>query len=261
VLKILSLGAGVQSTTIALLSKHGELPPLDCAIFADTGWEPKAVYRHLAWLELQLPFPVHRVTAGDSIRDEPQTRPTGKFINLPVFIKGAGRSPRQCTRHWKIEPIHQKIRELLGLARYEHAKKWHLLEKWIGISLDEADRMRDSEHTWIQHRYPLCFDLPKSRQGCLTWLKAHGYPEPPRSACIPCPFHSSAEWRALKNNSPDEFQEAVAFEKKIQAGMPENQPRPFLHQSRRPLEQVDFSTPEDHGQLNWLDECTGMCGN
>lgn len=44
-LRALSLGAGVQSTTMALMAAHGEIQPMpDCAIFADTGWEPKAVY-------------------------------------------------------------------------------------------------------------------------------------------------------------------------------------------------------------------------
>ena len=70
-LRVLSLGAGVQSTTLALMAAHGEIGPMpDCAIFADTGWEPKAVYEHLAWLRSPnvLPFPVHIVTAGN-IRD------------------------------------------------------------------------------------------------------------------------------------------------------------------------------------------------
>ncbi len=50
-LRVLSLGAGVQSTTLALMAAHGVVGPMpDCAIFADTGWEPKAVYDHLAWL-------------------------------------------------------------------------------------------------------------------------------------------------------------------------------------------------------------------
>jgi hypothetical protein len=47
VLTVLSLGAGVQSTTLALMAAQGEIQPLpDCAIFADTGWEPATVYRH-----------------------------------------------------------------------------------------------------------------------------------------------------------------------------------------------------------------------
>ena len=46
-LRLLSLGAGVQSTTLLLMSLCGELPKLDAAIFADTGWEPARVYEHL----------------------------------------------------------------------------------------------------------------------------------------------------------------------------------------------------------------------
>ncbi len=63
-LRVLSLGAGVQSTTLALMAAHGEIGPMpDCAIFADTGWEPAAVYEHLDWLASGnvLPFPIHRV--------------------------------------------------------------------------------------------------------------------------------------------------------------------------------------------------------
>lgn len=62
-LRALLLGAGVQSTTLALMAAHGEIGPMpDCAIFADTHWEPKAVYDHLNWLMSPnvLPFP----TAG-----------------------------------------------------------------------------------------------------------------------------------------------------------------------------------------------------
>ena len=51
-LRILSLGAGVQSSTMALMANEGAFGPLpDYAIFADTGWEPKKVYEHLDWLK------------------------------------------------------------------------------------------------------------------------------------------------------------------------------------------------------------------
>jgi len=62
-LEVISLGAGVQSTVMALMAAKGELSPMpDCAIFADTKFEPKGVYTHLDWLEKQLPFPTYRVT-------------------------------------------------------------------------------------------------------------------------------------------------------------------------------------------------------
>ncbi|MBK8468162.1 MAG: hypothetical protein IPL32_20295 [Chloracidobacterium sp.] len=62
---IISLGAGVQSSTMALMAAHGEITPIpDCAIFADTQAEPQSVYTWLDWLEKELPFPVYRVTKG-----------------------------------------------------------------------------------------------------------------------------------------------------------------------------------------------------
>ena len=61
-INVLSLGAGVQSSTMALMSAKGELPKADCAIFADTGYEPKAIYNYLNYylhiLVLNLVFAV-----------------------------------------------------------------------------------------------------------------------------------------------------------------------------------------------------------
>ena len=54
-LVVISLGAGVQSSTMALMAANGELPKPDCAIFADTGYEPKAVYTYLDFLKKILP--------------------------------------------------------------------------------------------------------------------------------------------------------------------------------------------------------------
>ena len=75
---ILSLGAGVQSSTLALMAAKGEVTPMpDMAIFADTGYEPQAIYKWLEWLEKQLPFPVVRVSAGN-IRDDCSAAELGK---------------------------------------------------------------------------------------------------------------------------------------------------------------------------------------
>lgn len=71
-LRVLSLGAGVHSTTLALMAAQGEVGPmLDCAVFADNGCEPRAVYRHLAWLmaPVVFSFSVHAASSGN-IRDD-----------------------------------------------------------------------------------------------------------------------------------------------------------------------------------------------
>jgi len=63
---IISLGAGVQSSTMALMAAAGEIGPMPvAAIFADTQGEPQEVYDYLEYLKPLLPFPVHVVTAGN----------------------------------------------------------------------------------------------------------------------------------------------------------------------------------------------------
>ena len=69
---MLSLGAGVQSTTLALLAIHGEIEKPEHAIFADTGWESNEVYEHLEWLTPIMQnagIKVHVVTAGNIRKD------------------------------------------------------------------------------------------------------------------------------------------------------------------------------------------------
>lgn len=82
-------------------------------------------------------------------------------------------------------------------------------------------------------------------------------PKPPKSSCIGCPFHSDAQWRAL---TPEEFADAVEVDRAIrhQPGMRAQQ---FMHKSLKPLDQVDFSTDEERGQLTLFNnECEGLCG-
>src|SRR4051812_3723012 len=108
VLRVLSLGAGVQSTTMALMAAHGEIDRPDCAIFADTRWESRKVYEHLAWLSSAnvLPFPVRRVSRADirdGIRDRRNTT-GGRFAAIPWHTvnpdgtHGMGR--RQCSSEY-----------------------------------------------------------------------------------------------------------------------------------------------------------------
>ena len=69
----------------------------------------------------------------------------------------------------------------------------------------------------------------------------------------------------MKNEEPEEFRRAVEFEKAYQTAKIETVSRkgfvPYLHASRKPLSEVDFSTEEERGQLNMFNnECEGMCG-
>ena len=258
-LNIISLGAGVQSSTMALMAKHGEIIPMpDAAIFADTQWEPKAVYEWLGWLTRQLPFPVLQVTAGNLRADTlSRSNTSGKrFAAIPWFMKmpngkeAMGR--RQCTADYKLTPIQRKVVELIG----GHPKAGCIL--WIGISTDDASRMKPSRVKYIENRWPL-IEKRITRNDCLRWMKSRNYPEPPRSACIGCPFHNDSEWRAIKAD-PVTWADATEVDRAIRK-QPGFRGEQFAHRKLIPLEEVDLSTDEERGQGNlFINECEGMCG-
>lgn len=277
---ILSLGAGVQSSCLALMAAHGKVPnypALGGAIFADTQDEPESVYSWLNWLEAEIarcpfPFPVHRVTAGKlSLRSlDMRTTEDGRRYSrtdIPFYTRNhdgsAGRvKNRSCTRDFKIKPIMKKARKMANVPRKSKSARVHVVQ-WIGISVDEIYRMKPSRDWWAESVWPLV-DLRMNRHDCKQWMNNMGYPEPPRSSCVFCPFHNNHEWRRLRDDEPESFRRAVEFERAVQRIKGESQnfrTAPFLHRSLRPLDQVDFRTDADHGQGNLFNnECEGMCG-
>ena len=270
-LRILSLGAGVQSTTLALMIEQGEIPPVKCGIFADTKGEPKDVYKHLDWLEKQLSYPIYRVTWRDlkqDILDAAQGEYKGftaPFYTLSEEGK-KGILRRQCTADYKIKPVTQKIRQLLGYGKGERVKKGTKVELVMGISYDEMFRMRENRLKYVTNCYPLV-ELEMRRNHCLDWMEKNNYPTPPRSACTFCPFHSNVEWRKVRENK-EEWDEVVKmdhairdqekFKKSKYADTIKD--KLFLHNQRVPLDEVDLRTDEEKGQYSLLDECEGMCG-
>jgi hypothetical protein len=278
---VLSLGAGVQSSTLALMAAHGEVPHLPhpvSAIFADTQDEPESVMR---WLDQLIglinaaphPFPVHVVTKGrlsDNALKMRMTKDGRAFstTDIPFFTLnydgGQGKiTNRGCTRDYKLAPIMKKARELGAVPRKRKTGNRVHVVQWIGISCDEIYRMKPSRDWWAESIWPLV-DLRMNRHDCKRWMEAKGYPEPPRSSCVYCPYHNNHEWRRLRDEEPKEFARAVAFEKKLQetkAASSNSKTTPFLHRSLVPLDQVDLSTDEERGQGNlFSNECLGMCG-
>lgn len=270
-LRILSLGAGVQSTTVLMMALHGEIERPDCAIFADTGWEPKRVYEHLKWLIAEAKkydFTIHVASKGN-IRQDVLDACTGKAkraSNPPLFIKNEdgkkGMIRRSCTIDYKVNVVKKKVRELLGLKPRQRIPKGTLIHQIFGISLDEVIRMRTSMDPWIENIYPL-IDLRMTRHGCLKWMVEHGYAEPPKSSCIGCPYHSDSHWREMKMNRPDEFAEAVEWDHALRSrpGVMGLKNPPYLHSSLKPLDEVDFENDLDKGQQSLFgNDCEGMCG-
>jgi hypothetical protein len=258
-LVVLSLGAGVQSSVLALMAEKGLLHTKpNAAVFADTQWEPQSVYSHLTWLEDQVSFPIFKVTHGNIRSDRGAAQ-------MPVHAMKpdgkAGATWRNCTRDYKVNVIAREIKRLLGYTPRQHLKKDEQVEQWIGISTDEIGRMKDTGKKWLHNRFPL-IEADMSREDCLDWF-SDNYPDRPlaRSACVGCPYHSNKEWSNIKFTDPVSWADAVDYDRSLRDGRTKvNYDNPvFLHWSGKPLEEVDLKDPTPATTLDM--DCEGLCGN
>ena len=273
-LRVLSLGAGVQSSTLALMIEKGQVPMVDAAIFADVKGEPKAVYEWLDYLQTQVTkYPIYVVT-WRNLKQDILDASEGKYkaFTAPFFSKNivTGKKRmllRQCTGDYKIKPVIKKVRELIGLKKNEKRKKGTKVEMLMGISKDEIFRMKTNPIKYIQNVYPLV-EMDLRRQDCLDWLKKNNYPQAPRSACTFCPYHSLSEWKEIKKNKK-EWEEVVAIDKairkqeKFKSKDEFSEDELFLHSKCVPIDEIDFDKEDPQMDLffGMQNECEGMCGN
>ena len=297
--RVLSLGAGVQSSTMALMFETGQLsPPPDVAIFADTQAEPQSVYDYLEYIKRMVHrFPIVTCSNGSLVKDvlrgqleppffiyksdEQFSTEISKWVRLcddkknefekkngmecpksllPRRPSRQGMLRRQCTASYKIKPIQKAIRVILGYKKYQRVKED--VTMLIGISTDEIQRVKDSRIPWIKNEYPL-IDLDMSRSDCLKHFDKMSLVRPPRSACYMCPYKNDNEWVDMRDNSPDEFKKAVKFDRDIRTLDGEDF-KNFLHKSCVPLGDVLFRPKKKEDQLTIFsdmnNECDGMCG-
>lgn len=272
-MRILNLGWGVQSFTLAVMAALGDIEPLTAAVHADTTWEKSQTYEFAEiftpWLKAR-GVNVVTVSAGEqpkkattgqtdccffSTQVIDQYQVGGEGTCLPAFTGAKnnikkGQLRRQCTSHWKIDPIRRWVR-----AHRQGREQVHQL---IGISLDEAHRMKPAQVKYVTHEWPL-IDKRMTRSDCRAYLEKNGLPIPLKSSCVFCPFHKKTEWAEIKKN-PKDWVIAVDVDRKIRNVRPPYDL--YLLSSCEPLEEADLSTPEDRGQMTlWQDECTGFCGN
>lgn len=268
-LVVLSLGAGVQSTTLALMAAHGDIEPMpDCAIFADTRWESRKVYEHLEWLSSAnvLPFPVRRVSRGDireGIRERRAPSSSVRFAAIPWWTVNPdgsrGMGSRQCTSEYKLEPIMQEVRVLLGNGRRDRIAAG-TVRVMIGISIDEAHRMKPARQQYMVNCWPLV-EKGMSRGDCERWLLKYEYPIPPKSACIGCPFHGDDYWIDMRDNRPEEWAEAIEYDRILRTGDSRGMNAvEYMHRQCVPLDQADLKATAERPLDLFGNECEGMCG-
>lgn len=283
-MKVLSLGWGVQSFTLAAMSALGHIDPLDYAIHADTNFERTGTYafavKWTPWLES------HGVKVLTTKAEDNEDLRVNGLIGIPartasgealvdgeIIKSSGGQLRRMCTNDWKIAPMRRVISRLLAEAGIKKRnvqltkdtgeddysyKNIPVVEMWLGISLDEFQRMKPADVKYISHRWPL-IELKMTRQDCVDWLLAQGLEVPPKSFCTFCPYHKKAAWIEMRED-PDttDWNQAVWADEIIRKARP-----PFdlyLHSQRKPLvEAVQISTQMKLPEPDENEECGGVC--
>mgnify|MGYP001608485152 CR=1 FL=1 len=257
-MKVLSLGWGVQSFTIAAMVAKGELPSVDYAVHADTTFERQGTYAFAReWTPWLQEHGIMVVTVQAQREPNPLEKVNKQSIMIPAFTLSPngekGQTRRQCTHDWKIVPMRHFIRsEMAGLGIRPSPA---VVEMWLGISYDEWQRARDSGVKYIVNVFPL-LDRRITRAACVLWLKENNLPVPPKSSCTFCPYRSIQSWRDLKSAGGSDWDQAVKVDTTIRDKRP---PFPlYVHPARKPLSaavvlpqgkqfELDLETPCDGG--------------
>lgn len=274
--QIISLGLGVQSTALYLMSSMGELPRADHAIFSDVGREGKATYRYLDflmdWQYKNNGIPITVCRHRNLYTDLLETEKGSRFTSIPAFTRNddgsTGMLRRQCTGEYKITVIDNHIRDVI--YKLPKGSRRPLTALWHGITLDEIERMSAPKEAWKQNTYPflghalfknktgssLDWAKPMTRQEVIRWYVLHGLPIPPKSSCVFCPYQSDRSWALKKKSAPEDFADAVRIDDAIRNSTRKGIRNPvYLHRSCRPLSEVVFDIEQEE---EW-GECSGNC--
>jgi len=249
VIRVLSLGWGVQSFTLAAMAALGDIEPIAAAVHSDTTWERQATYKFAA---MMTPWLEERGVRVVRVEDDKATKRVLSGEMIPAYSPGkngnVGWAFRTCTQRWKIIPLRR------WLSKHRNGDNVSLI---FGISQDEWQRMRISDVGYIENLYPL-IDMNMTRNDCKSYLIAHDLPIPVKSSCTFCPFHSDQAWGELKRENGEDWYQAVEIDEKIRNAR--HPRRLFLHDSCKPLPEA-VRIPEDEGavQLTMLDDtaCDG----
>jgi hypothetical protein len=273
--KILLLGLGLQSTALYYMSSKGQLPRVDYAIFSDLGKEGKATYQYLDflldWKAKHDGVPIVVCDSKNLFQDLTRPELAERFTSIPSFVKkedgSVGILKRQCTSEYKIQVIDDYLRD--SVYQLPKGARRPVTEMWLGITLDEIERLAIPQERWKINTYPFvgyqvnargrvsktAWTQAMNRADVESWYRRESLPLPPKSACVFCPYQSDQMWLWRKQNHPEDFAAAVQVDYAIRDSRIKGiHNQVFLHRSCQPLDEVAFGS-----QLDFWGDCSGIC--
>lgn len=258
---ILSCGAGMQSTALALMpcdnahngTKYPEVPIYDAVLYCDLKCEPPWVYEQAAFIAKErerasVPF---YVLESDLYGHYTHNFWKARVVSVPFWSADEqtgkkGRMMRNCTIDFKIKIMQKFVKyTLLGYRPYQRIRpedcKAHIMH--IGFSKEEQQRIFDNPHPMFKNRFPLVEmgpELPDNYRYC---LEAWGL-ETKVSACSMCPYHRNYFFRYLRDHCPENYQQVVDFDRMLEENQPLTKIRSKLYLSRSRKRITDLTDAE-----------------
>ncbi len=192
----LSNGGGVNTAGVTLgLYERGESIAFN--LFADTGGEKRATYKHIERLDSWCVS--HGLPGITVVRAEKETLEEEclRTETLPSIVVGI----RSCSDKFKIRP-QTKWLEANGFEKS--------ITRIVGFDSGEGWRVT-SDSRW-QLRFPL-IEWQWFREDCVEIIKRHGLEVPPKSSCFFCPEMKEWEILQLQQTDPDKLERALAMER------------------------------------------------
>lgn len=246
---------GAPSMAMLVLHKQGKIKA-DYCVTADTGSENdmllsngdratadeyynEVIKPYCKKIGVKSSFPRAKDKNGnplDSIWDNLQS---GSTSGVPLFGSGGGRLMQTCTGKYKIRAVRQFLRT-------EKVRKAVI---YLGLTKDEAHRMKPSDVKWAQNEWPLINEY-KGRIDCIKMVENEGLVYPIHTQCDNCPHKDYKRWTTTSDWVIEKLSE---IETKL--------PGQFFTPIRKPIKQAiaDMKELDKQGTL-FGDFCeSGYC--
>lgn len=230
---VLNYSGGTQSAGLLWMVLRGdlEMPEHFVVVNADPGMENSETYEYNKRMERECAaagIEYHTVEGPNLYEDILRCAVFGekRIDNPPFWVRKhkdgkIGRLKQKCTSHYKIAPMDRVIRTYmekhLGISSKSKRLGRGVVEKWIGFSADELDRISEPSQFYVAFRFPLV-EKGLKKDEVIQYLKDNGLPVPPRSVCNACFANDADHFRDMYYNRPRDWQQAVRVDEAIREG-------------------------------------------
>lgn len=271
-MKILSCGAGMQSTALALMSCenkvkgmiHTLVPIYDAIIFCDLGKEPPWVYDQVKFImnacdEVKIPFYILGTHLFDDYVDN---FGKSRVVSIPFWTIDEngkkGKMMRNCTLDYKINVMQKFVR--LNLLEYKKGQRTKLEdmkahEMHLGFSIEEKHRCKENPHKMFVNKFPLC-DMNLERKDNFAYIKDIWGLETKASACNICPFHRNYFFKHLKENHLKDYKDVLILDQILEEKQPDTKIRSklYISKSRKRIKDLTNEDCNDKESFPYKDQ-------